>query len=71
MTCKKEGKKIAKRELMEQFKIWFQDQQGGRRPPKGVELQEFMDKKFGKARRDGWHNVEIIYPENEIIEELA
>ena len=71
MTCKKEGKKIAKRELMEQFKIWFQDQQGGRRPPKGVELQEFMDKKFGKSRRDGWHNVEIIYPENEIIEEIA
>jgi len=70
MICKKEGKKIAKRELMEQFKIWFQDQQGGRRAPKGVELQEFMDKKFGKARRDGWHNVEINYPDSEIIEEI-
>jgi P4 family phage/plasmid primase-like protien len=71
MICKKEGKKIAKRELMEQFKIWFQDQQGGRRAPKGVELHEFMDKKFGKAKRDGWHNVEIIYPESEVLEELA
>lgn len=71
MVGKKEGKKIAKRELTEQFKIWFQDQQGGRRAPKGIELHEFMDKKFGKARRDGWHNVEIIYPDNEVVDELA
>lgn len=71
MVGKKDGKKIAKRELTEQFKIWFQDQQGGRRAPKGVELHEFMDKKFGKSRRDGWHNVEIIYPDNELIDELA
>lgn len=71
MVGKKDGKKIAKRELTEQFKIWFQDQQGGRRAPKGVELHEFMDKKFGKSRRDGWYNVEIIYPDNELIDELA
>ena len=71
MVGRKEGKKIAKRELTEQFKIWFQDQQGGRRAPKGIELHEFMDKKFGKAKRDGWHNVEIIYPDNEIVDELV
>jgi len=71
MVGKKDGKKIAKRELTEQFKIWFQDQQGGRRAPKGIELHEFMDKKFGKSRRDGWHNVEIIYPDNELIDELV
>jgi len=70
MVGRKEGKKIAKRELTEQFKIWFQDQQGGRRAPKGIELHEFMDKKFGKSRRDGWHGVEIIYPESEIVDEL-
>jgi len=70
MVGHKEGKRIAKRELMEQFKLWFQDQQGGRKAPKGVELHEFMDRKFGKARRDGWHNVEILYPENDAIEEL-
>ena len=71
MVGQKEGKKIAKRELAEQFKIWFQDQQGGRRAPKGAELIEFMDKKFGRSRRDGWHNVEILYPENDAIDELA
>jgi phage/plasmid-associated DNA primase len=71
MIGKKEGMKVSKRELMEQFKVWFQDQQGGRRAPKGVELQEYMDKKFGKAKRDGWYNVEMLYPESDAIKEMA
>jgi P4 family phage/plasmid primase-like protien len=71
MIGKKEGMKVSKRELMEEFKIWFQDQQGGRRAPKGVELQEYMDKKFGKMHRDGWHNVVMVYPESDAIKEMA
>ena len=65
MVRKKEGKKIKKSELCEQFKLWFQEQQGSRKMPKGVELCEYMDKKFGKCKISGWQNVEIIYPENE------
>ena len=65
MVRKKEGKKIKKSELYEQFKLWFQEQQGSRKMPKGVELYEYMDKKFGKLKITGWQNVEIIYPENE------
>lgn len=65
MVRKKEGKKIKKSELCEQFKLWFQEQQGSRRSPKGIELCEYMDKKFGKCKTTGWQNVEIIYPENE------
>jgi P4 family phage/plasmid primase-like protien len=53
------GSKITKRELCEEFKLWFQEQQGSKRMPKGVELCEYMDNRFGKAKRDGWHNVEI------------
>jgi phage/plasmid-associated DNA primase len=70
MVVKKDGKKIKKTALCEQFKLWFQEQQGNRKAPKGVELCEFMDKKFGPARKDGWHNVEIVTPEedeNEIL----
>jgi P4 family phage/plasmid primase-like protien len=63
MVGKKDGKKISKRELCEQFKLWYQDQQGSRKAPKGVELCEYMDKKFGKCKKDGWHNVEILYPD--------
>ena len=60
MVGKCEGKKINKRELCEQFKCWFQEQQGSKQVPKGIELCEYMDKKFGKCN-DGWNNVEIIY----------
>ena len=60
MVGKCDGKKINKRELCEQFKCWFQEQQGSKQVPKGVELCEYMDKKFGKCK-DGWNNVEILY----------
>lgn len=65
MVRKKDGKKIQKSELYEQFKLWFQQQQGTRKIPKGVELYEYMDKKCGKYKSNGWQNVEIIYPDNE------
>jgi hypothetical protein len=51
--------------LCEQFKIWFQEQQGNRKAPKGVELCEYMDKKFGKSKKDGWLNVQIVYPDQD------
>lgn len=66
MIVRKEGKKIGKRELCEQFKIWFQEQQGNRKAPKGVELCEYMDKKFGASKKkDGWQNVQIVYPDQD------
>jgi putative DNA primase/helicase len=62
-VVKKVGGKIAKRELTEQFKLWFQESQGQRKAPKGVELYEYMNKKFGRPKATGWHNVEILYPD--------
>ena len=70
-VVKKAGGRIAKRELTEQFKMWFQETQGQRKAPKGVELYEYMNKKFGRARTTGWHGVEILYPElAEIVDDL-
>lgn len=61
MVGKKEGKFIKKTELCEQFKLWFQDEEGGnRKPPKPTELYEYMDGKFTKGGR-GWKDVEILY----------
>lgn len=64
MVCKSPGKKIAKRELIETFKVWYQEQHGSGKPPKGIELYEYMNKHFGDMRKDGWYDVEIIYPHN-------
>ena len=61
--------KIRKNELIQQFKQWFQQEQGtNRRVPKGQELYDFMDKKFGLHNSAGWSGVRIKYPDapNEI-----
>jgi len=41
-----------------------------RKAPKGVELYEYMDKKFGKNKSNEWHNVEMVSPEVDEMDEL-
>ena len=60
---KKEGEKIKKTELLETFRQWYTAHYG-RGVPKGREIYEFMDKRYGRYRQ-GWHNVSIIYDEEE------
>jgi len=55
--------KIRKNELTNEFKLWFQNSQGTRKMPKGVELYDYMDKKFGKCRSTGWHGVKLVEPD--------
>uniref|UniRef100_A0A6C0KUH8 SF3 helicase domain-containing protein n=1 Tax=viral metagenome TaxID=1070528 RepID=A0A6C0KUH8_9ZZZZ len=72
MVRKCEGKTVKMKELTQQFNVWFQEQQGSRKIPKGVEVCEYMDKKFGPRKKTGWKNVEIIYPDKEDeIEEVS
>jgi P4 family phage/plasmid primase-like protien len=70
MVVTKFGGRIKKQELSEEFKIWFQSSQGMRKAPKGVELYEYMDKKFGKHKSNEWYNVEILSPEVDEMDEL-
>ena len=60
---KKEGEKIKKTELLETFKQWYTAHYG-RGVPIGREVYEFMDKRYGRYRQ-GWHNVAIIYDDDE------
>jgi P4 family phage/plasmid primase-like protien len=60
---KKEGDKIKKTELLETFKLWFNINYG-KCVPKGKEITEFMDKRFG-IYKQGWHNVAIMYDEED------
>jgi P4 family phage/plasmid primase-like protien len=57
---RKEGARIKKMELSQEFKMWY-TMNIGRNVPKTKEIIEYMDKKFGKCKTDGWHNVELIY----------
>jgi len=57
--------KIGKRGLQEGFKQWFELTQGSRRAPKGDELFEYMNKKFGQCKSTGWHCVKFVEPDDE------
>ena len=66
---KKVGDKIKKTELLETFRQWYTTNYG-RGVPKGKEVYDFMDKRFGKYR-GFWKDVGIIYDEDEdILEDL-
>ena len=53
--------------LLTQFKIWFEQSQGSRKAPKGEELYEAMNKKFGvpNTKDAKWHGVKFVEPEEE------
>jgi len=57
--------RINKRGISEDFKIWFQQEQGARKMPKGEELFNYMDKKFGQYTQKGWLGIRFIQPEEE------
>jgi len=53
--------KIGKRGLYEEFKLWFQREQGFKKVPKGEELYEAFNKKLGKqCSVKGWQYVKFI-----------
>jgi len=53
---------VTKGEVYEQFKEWYKLQYG-QSIPKGRELYDYLDKKFGKYNRRNrcWNNIEIVY----------
>ena len=56
--CK--GSKIKETSLYEVFKQWYQLHHG-KNVPKGRDLFEYMNKKFGKKVRGVWNDVSLIY----------
>ncbi len=57
--------KIGKRGLLEGFKQWFEVTQGSRKVPKGEELFEYMNKKFGQCKITSWHCVKFVGEEED------
>lgn len=61
-----ETSRIKKTELYEEFKQWYQINYG-KNVPKGREIYDQMDKKYGKYK-NGWQGYVIIYEEDEVEE---
>lgn len=57
---------IKKKSLLEEFTIWFKQEQGIRKMPKGEELYEYMDKKYNSSKiTKGWAGLEFIRDEED------
>jgi hypothetical protein len=69
-TNNPKAKPIKKTSLLEEFKLWFQQEKGSRKVPKADELCEYMNKKFGAFNPTfkGWSGIEFINDEEEIID---
>ena len=66
-----ERDRIIKSGLQSDFKQWFEITQGSRRAPKGEELFEYMNKKFGQCRKTGWHGIKFMEPDEGSDDELV
>ena len=60
-----EGDKIQKTELVQTFREWYQTNYG-KKMPKAKEITDYMDRRFGVYKKGGWHNIKIIYDEDEL-----
>jgi len=65
---KVEGHYVKKTEMYESFKIWYIEHYD-RNIPRGNEIYEVFDKKYGKYTTKGWKNLSIIYNHDEVEEE--
>lgn len=60
------NEKLGKRDVYQEFKMWFQDEQGGRKVPKGEELYEHIEKRYKVAHKNGgWLGLRLRHHEEE------
>jgi P4 family phage/plasmid primase-like protien len=65
---KVDGHYVKKTEMYESFKVWYIEHYD-RNVPRGNEIYEVFDKKYGKYTTKGWKNISIIYSHDEVEEE--
>jgi hypothetical protein len=57
---------IKKVSLLDEFKTWYQQEQGNRKMPKAEELYEYMNKRFGACNKAKvWPGLEFIRDDEE------
>jgi len=60
-TCNKIDM-VKKTGIYREFQDWYRQEQGNRKMPKGQELYDFMDKKFGQHTSKGWLGIALVKP---------
>lgn len=71
ITTENSNDRITKKDLVKEFKLWFSDEQGGadKKMPKGQEINEVMNKRFGFCGVNGWKKVQFVCLDDEEAEE--
>lgn len=64
-----EGEKLKKTVLLDEFRTWYISNHGRNNIPKGKEVHEYMEKKYGAYKNGGWKNVALISDEGDDEEE--
>jgi len=67
-----QNQSIKKKSLYEEFKMWFQQEQGSRKMPKSEELYEAITKKFkiNPHSIKGWIGLEFIREEEDVLDNI-
>ena len=61
-----EGEKVKKGALLEEFKIWYLAMYGrSNNTPKGKDVHDYMEKKYGIYKNGGWNNVMLVFENDE------
>jgi P4 family phage/plasmid primase-like protien len=60
----KAGGRVTKTVVLEEFKLWYNANYGKINMPKGKDICEYMDSRYGDYK-NGWHGIVISYEENE------
>ena len=61
----REGEKVKKVVLVEEFKKWYKANYGQHNIPKGKEVHEYMDRKYGAFKLGGWSNVGLVLDDDD------
>jgi P4 family phage/plasmid primase-like protien len=59
---KRQGSKVRKEQLSEEFKLWFMVNCGKTKQPSPKQVYEYMDRIYGKSVNSTWMNVKLTYP---------
>ena len=64
---RRQGSKVRKEQIAEEFKLWFMVNCGKTKQPSPKQLYEYMDKVHGKNVNSSWLNVKLIYPNDNVM----
>lgn len=68
MKTQDASNRIGKTGVREAYKLWHNNEYGGKKVPKPSDIYEAMDKKFGSFKKNGWSYVAFVEDEDDEVD---